>query len=592
MQITLKLKKFHGPDGLEHISTDYRVYADKDKKTLITKELNGQLLIFAVDVFLPVGSTFYVEATRKFNIPNIEYKPELFEFTNNNDAISNMIVTQPVSIDRPIVEVSKEQILSPDGENFTVKSSGYRGYGDGHTHNNWLFYDRNNKLIFRKIESLDKKEIQIPKSLVRDLTGVTFLVQHCSNNIVSQAGKTIILFDKVNFEITSKLNNVPHDTYTLKIAKIEKSKNMRVDRVDIFDPSMTLVKTAKITGDQDMVSIMVPRDVITNNVSLKIEIIGYTERGVVNKIVRELKPMVFKHSDVRDRAYVYDKTVDVFVDDEYIFEFSDVSTDFVNGLNIIPVGDKLNYIKFDYATKKFKLRDQLKNVSLLNNNVDGTYIKYLDSGTMIVDTFNDDGDPVFLIYKHTIYQNNFILLHMVPRTDETKPLGFTNSVIQIARNKLLYAVVGSNQLRELNVETGEIKDVITVGEGTNNTILSMLDGRVLILSNNTHKTSIYRPKSKDLIAGPSIPSGDIVKRALKAIELINGDWLIFSNEDSENKAIYLDNSEHKLLTTDITLDASAGNNILPLSGEVALCRKKLANNVDSLPVRTRIERFK
>lgn len=591
MQVTCKLQKFIEVDGLEHTNTDYRMYSDKGKTTLVKEIIDGPLVHVAIEVFIPVGETYYLEVTRRFNLPYIDYVSELYEYTNNNDEISNMLVSTPVTIDRPIVNVSKKSIVASD-ERFTITTSGYRGVGDGHTHSNWFIFNKSNKLIFRELMSSNKTSIELPKSLVNDATNLTFAVQHCSNNIVSPLGKKRILFDRVNFDVTSKLTNIPLDNYKLIIEKIDPTKNLKVGRVDVYDVNDTLVKTVSIDADKESVVVMIDRETVLSNLKLKVNVTGYTERGRVEYISRTLVPITYSHSDCVDKEYKFSNELSTDYDTDYIMDYKDLSTDIVNGLNVLPENDKLRYFKFDYLTKKLLPRNILNGVTLLNDNNDGLFIKYLDTGVLIVDTIDDDGKPTFLIYQHTIYKDTYVLKHKITRVEETKSLGYTNSIVQLSREELMYGVVGTNIINKINVTTGEVTKVMTVGDGTNNTLINLLDGRIMILSNNTHMSNIYRYNTSTLMDGPSIPAGELVNADLKALRLINGDWLIISNNADVNKGVYYNSGEYTMTPLELEFPKGTGKNLLPLSGEVAICEKLINDSINNLPTRTNIVRYK
>lgn len=591
MQITLKLQKFIEVDGLKHTNTDYRMYSDKGKTTLVKEILDGPLVNVAIDVFVPVGATYYLEATRRFNLPNINYVSELYEYTNNDEEISNMIVKKPIVIERPIVNVNKSDIVDGDGDTFTVTTSSYRGEGDGHTHSNWFVYNKVGKLIHKVLLSPNKTSLDLPRSIGRDVGSLEFIVQHCSNNIVSPAGRKKILFDRVNFEITSKTTNVPIDNYYAKISKVDKTKRLRVNRVNVYDINNNLVKTSEITVDKDILTVMVDRVTIRDNIKLRLEVIGYTAQGKVESISTTITPITYTHSDTVDKSYKFSNTLAEGHDDAYLIPYDDISTDIVNGLNILPVGNKLKYYKYDYSVKKIVPMTELKGVTLINEDNDGIFIKYLDTGVLVVDTVDDDGKPTFLIYQHTIYKDTYVLKHSITRSIETKSLGYTNSVVQISREELMYAVVGTNKINKLNVTTGVITEVMTVGKGTNNTLINMLDGRILIFSNDTHMSQIYRYQTDTLIDGPSLPASELVKSDLKAVRLINGDWLIISNKVGVNKGVYFDSDDYTMTLLDLDFPENKGHSILPLSGEVALCKQLPTDGVNNLPVRTNIVRY-
>lgn len=587
MNFVVKLEPWLEINGLEHISTTYSLYMDRDLTELVEEITDSDKLFLSITTDIPIGFSYYVLATRHFNIPNIDYTSEVFTITNNGEAINNMILSEPVTIEAPNIIITRQTIDDSD-ETFTLRTSSYRGKGDGHTHTHWFVYS-GERLLFIKLKDVDDKtSIDIPKSIVYGLNQVTFKAIHCSNDIESSIGSYDINFNKVNFEVISQLKNIPITDYTIVFKKIHTDQPMRLWKVNLLNNYNEVINVYTITeqvGDTN--SILIPDSMVANNAKLKMEIYCYDESNSITKIVREIMPIESSLENQYIPDYKYLNEVVVLEDLDTIVPKNCVC-DIVSGYSLIPKSGEIGEYHFDTEGQLNKV-STLTGVDLLNGNANETYVNYTN-GYLIIDNYDND-IPTFMVYKHNLATNTYTLLHTLARGDE-RTVAVNNNMVQINLEEFIFNPYGSNQLVKYNFKTNTITELRDIPmEITSSVLVKLEDGRILVIGNKTHLTKIYIIEEDVYIDSVSIVPELFVGKDLKVASLINKDSLIIINNGIDTGVLYFDRSTYILSEIDISIGLS-NNTILPLNGEIALLGRVEEDYSENIPEHTTINLYK
>lgn len=589
MNFVVKLDKWLETNGLVHTSTTFKLYSDKELTNLIDTVTDSDPLFLSLNTDIPIGASYYVVATRHFNVENIDYESEVFTITNNGDAINNMILSKPVIIEQPSVIIDKKTIQD-SVDTFTLKTSTYRGKGDGHTHTHWFVYDATG-LLFVKLRDVDNKtSIEIPKSLIFGKNQIVFKAIHCSNNIESPIGSYTINFNKVNFEITTQLVNIPLTDFTVEFTKIDTSKPMRLIKVNVlnnYNDVLSVYTMSEPVGSINTITI--PENIVTDNNRLLLEIYCYDESNKITKVAREVFPIQNSLENHYILDYTYLEEISSYEDLNIVVPSNSVG-DIVNGLLWLPNGNKVSSYSIDLNTGSLTKVKDLNGVELLNLAGSETYINY-KNGYLIIDNY-DTGTPTFMVYKHNLSTDTFTLLHTLARV-ENKTVAVNNSIVQINLDEFIYSPYDTNKLIKYNFKTNTLTPLKDIPMNITSCVLTKLeDGRILVIGNEDHLTKVYRIEEDDYIDSISIVPDTFIGKDLKSIELVNKDTLIFINNGVDNRMMYFDRSDYGLKPLDTLLTDVNINTVVPMNGITGLLGVIEEDYGNSIPEHTIINLYK
>lgn len=584
MNITVKLTRFPEDNGLVHESTTYRLYGDKELTNLIKEITDSDKLLLSVETDLPKGASIYVVAIRHFNIPNINYESEVFEFVNNVEDVSNMLLREKVVIERPKVYADRSEILDVNTNTFTVTTSRYRGKGDGHTHSHFLVYS-GDKLLEAKLNVSDNKtSYTFDKELIAGKNKLIFKAIHCSNNIESSVGEYVLTFDRLNFEIVSQLDNIPVSNYEVVFKKIDSDKPMNIFKVNVIDKDNNLLKIYNIRENGRVInSIKLEETMFLKDEPIWLEIYCYNEVGSLSKVVRKVTPGKDTYDNHYIPDYKYRNELDSGMDyDSFINggSFGDI----VNGEVFLPVGNRVKKFAFDYDNKELIDGEFLQGVDLLNPGTKGSVIEYTRTGHLFIDTYDTDDKPTFMVYKHNPNLNSYVLKHMITREDEVENTSRNNSLLEITNGVYYYIPDdGNNQIKSYDIINNVLENVATVPVSmTDGCLLKLEDGRVLIITTDGHLTNVYDPVNNEFIDGASVVPDDFLGVNLKTIKLVNRDYLIMTSTGSDReKTMYFDRSNFKLTPLELELDSVDDSTFVQLNGPVAIMKNSIDQGGDS-----------
>ena len=142
MELVINTTKWPDDSPLEHIGTEIIIKDENDIEMFPVETMTGNIWIKEID--MPVGVTYYVTERKIFKLRNVPesdqqltYESVVHTITNNDTEISSMLLSQEVTIEKPMVTLKLKDIET-SGDSITISSSKYRGKGDGHTHTHWI----------------------------------------------------------------------------------------------------------------------------------------------------------------------------------------------------------------------------------------------------------------------------------------------------------------------------------------------------------------------------------------------------------------------------------------------------------------------
>lgn len=568
MELVINTTKWPDDSPLEHIGTEIIIKDENDIEMFPVETMTGNIWIKEID--MPVGVTYYVTERKIFKLRNVPesdqqltYESVVHTITNNDTEISSMLLSQEVTIEKPMVTLKLKDIET-SGDSITISSSKYRGKGDGHTHTHWIIRVDGEIKITSIKDFVNKTNITIDASIIKDFNHeLEICCIHCSNFIESEIGNYKIIKDSLNFKITSNLINVPLNDYNLVISKLDNTKLMNLKTVHIKHGDKIL-KTYTINSDNNIVNLTIPKNILESNTVLIIESYGYDSNSKLNKLVNKLVSYNLGYEDNINKEYVYKKEFK-----NYIFNTIvpyGLVTDTLDGNFLIPVTN-------GFRKRSLNVDTGIVNVSTvpgLNHlgNVTNMLVRVNNDNTILIDCLDAQGKPTFLVYKYTAMDNinSYILENILPREDETDTVAKNNSIEQISNDEFIYNVTGTNKLRKYNKKTNTLTDLKPYKDNTATsvTILKMDDNQLLCIGNSELRNKIYLVKENKYIDGITMEFTGYNYVSLKKIDLINGDKLLVRNVigDNNNKVVYFDISEYKFSEIDYKIKTTTDNIVI------------------------------
>ena len=568
MELVINITKWPENSPLEHIGTEILIKDENDvlmfpKETITTN-------IWVKEIDMPVGVTYYVTERKIFKLKNVPLNKQELTFdsvvhtiTNNDTEISNMLLSENVVIEKPMV-LLKLMDIETAGETITINSSKFRGKGDGHTHTHWII-KADNEIKFKSIkDTVNKTSITINRDLIKDFNNdLEIYCIHCSNFVESEMGGYILTKDSLNFKVTSNLINVPINDYNLTISKINTSKIMNLKNVYIKQGDNTVL-SFDISSDNTNVNLTIPKRLIEPNSTLIIEAYGYDSNSKLDKKIYKLIPYNLGYEDNINKDYVYNKT---FTNKIYnTIVPSGLVTDTLNGEFIIPVSNGFRSRKLD-ATNGIVNVNTIPGLNHLGVITD-MLIRVNNDGTILIDCLDNQNRPTFLVYRYSALNNinSYVLENILTRTDETKTTALNNSIEQISNDEFIYNVTGTNKLKLYNKATNKTKELKSYEDtkATSVTILKMDDNQLLCIGNGELRNKIYLVKENKYIDGIIMVQNGYYLNMIKKIDLINGDKLLIPNITgvNNNKVAYFDITEYKFTELNYVIPTTNNNIVI------------------------------
>lgn len=585
MELVINISKWPEDSPLEHIRTDIII---KDKNDGIIIEQSITSLVYVKEIDIPVGETYYVTEKKVFNVKGVEYGEEddisyesiVHTITNNDEAISNMLLSKPVIIEKPMLLLTNEQITNSE-DTITIRSSSYRGSGDGHTHTHWLIYIDGILKVRSVRDTVNKTNIVIPKEVFADYNSILEIhCTHCSNYIESETEIYTLTKNSLNFKVVSNLINIPISSYNLEISKLKNTLPMQLSKVVVKHSNVILRTFIVGTSDANTININLPIDLIEPTRYLTLELYGYDEDMQLDKKTYVLKPYNLSYEDSLDKNFVYTKTFTTSINEDKLPK--GLVTDLLGKLILVPNDTSMDLFSINGRLNKVNTIPTINHLG----NKENMYIKVNNDNTILIDCLDEDNVPTFLIYSYDTLSDAYILNSTLTRSTETHTVAFNNSIEQISNDEFIYSVKGTNRLVKYNKKTNVTTDlkVIPLEDTTDAVILKMDDNQLLILGNNSYHTAIYNIEDNRYIEGMVINFDGYVGESIKKVDLVNGDKLLIINKPEENldKVLYFDISKYTLEELDFVISRTDNNILFRYDNSMAIATVLVKDFVEHL----------
>lgn len=537
MEIVITLEPWPDDSPVSHDSTKFYI-KDPDKNIVAEDTITGLLYIKEIDI--PIGETYYVVAERQFSlkdleydISNINYLSDEYAVTNNEGEISNMLLSKPVIIEQPVIFFNKKDMIDSN-DYINIKSSSYRGSGDGHTHTHWVLI-ADKEIVFTSLkDNINKTSINIDKSILKNKSKLEIVCIHCSNNIESMIARLNIRFNSLNFVLSSKLTNIPLTNYEITIDKLDNTKKMRLTKVNISHDK-ELLKSYLISTDRDTLNIYIQSSLIESGRYLNIDLYGYDDNATLGKKSYILQPIDISYEDNINKDYVYkNKYTNNIVDNLLPLG---LVTDNIGDNIYVPTYSGFNICNVT-ENGDFTVLKYIPGLSHLGKK-DNLFIKYNNDNTVLIDCLDTNDNPTFMVYQHDIVLDTYIFKHMISRDDEISTMAELNSIEQIDKDNFIYSVNGSNELKIYNKSNNSITNLkpIPLTNVNSSTIIKMDDNNLLVIPNKDHQTFIYNIKKNEYTNAMSIPYQELIGKEIKKIDLVNGDKILITNNNTEDSKL-------------------------------------------------------
>lgn len=536
--ILLTLKPWEEIPGIKHIRTIWEV-ADGESflNILETVESTDMLEAYFSNIFIPVGATYYVRATRVFSNGTRSTLDPIPTTNYGSDKSSILLADDPI-VEIPFVYVNAEDIISNDST-LRVTTSEFRCSADDHAYTHWIVLDGNNNILECKLyDKVNKTSIDINNNYVfKNKSKLHFIAIHGTNTgVESPAGrKTIDLTTDFNFEINSGISWIePLKDFKIVFTPIDKDKPMNIFKVELLDyATESLVITPERSGD----TFIIPWLYLKEGLQYKLLIYAYDKNLIYSKVYKTLKVANTVNTVVRDPSYEYIGKVEESTSYNSRLPNNPIHSEALFDMQVmIPMPDKTVEI---WNSDDISLKDSkgvANGLTVLSSTPTYTLIKPITKSLILVDTPSEAGVPTFMLYSYSNHNSVFTLEATIERPTETTCLGKTNAIVQISSTEYIYLPVGSNMLRKLNIVDNTVSDVREIpSDKTDKAILIRMGGSSILIANlEGYQTQIYDYEKNAFKDGVIFGPTSFVGAELRTMPLINGDTLIVKTKAIEN----------------------------------------------------------
>ncbi len=536
MEIVVNLEPWPIDSPVSHDSTRFIV---KDEAKNEVTDVTTTSLVFVSEMDIPLGSTYYVVAERHFSlkdnsydISNLNYQSEEFIITNNESEISNMLLSKDIIIETPYLYFNKED-MNTVGETVEIRSSRYKGVGDGHTHTHWIL-KANGTIIDKSLsDNVNKISFNINKDKIKNLSSFEVYCVHCSNNIESSIGKIKITLNTLNFELENNIASLVSTGTKFNIKRLDNNIPLGLTKA-LIKHGEEILKIINVNPLlEDDYNFVLSNRTLEIKRDMVLELYGNDVKGELGKKVYKLDMVdnTYNNDSINPNV-VYKKNISsIAFPGKIPVMVSDSFRNFV----FVPNNNMLEiYVVSEDGNLSFNQSIQALSLGVVSN--DNMYIKYTDDNYLIIDAklLSDQGDhPRFIIFKHDVYSDVFSLVNILDRNEELVPVGYNNSIEFIGNGDFLYSIYGSNEIVKVNYITGLMTKVKPIPDVNIDAamLIKLFDNNILVLSNKTHKTYIYNIEEDGYRNAMSIPFAQFINKDLKKVDLANGDKVLITIDD-------------------------------------------------------------
>lgn len=548
---TLELLK-----NLIHTSTIWELATDRGFHNVIyTRTDDVHINFFQYDVTVPVGTSYWVRATRVLNYGAQKVVSLPIEITADDNIRNNIIREYDLFIDTPTIRVKAEDIELE--EKFTIATSKFRSNGDYHTYTHWVLMDGKNEVLWCQL--FDRENLT---SIVVDNTNQPYatknklvlkVIHGSSSGVESKAGHYAINYNHTNFEIVTPLSNVtPFKDLIITFKLIDPEYDIGISAVIVEEDSDSNYKIKKTLYPDENYRVTVPWFYLGYDKTLKVIIECTDKNGNVFNLVKKLTTSEYEATQIINSNKTYKKIVydyiehDEETDDKLYIPNYFYSEPLHNNLIPLPAkGDSIKIYGYELDGVKLKFVKELKGLEVKNDQTkEGMLIKRISNDYVMI-SHNPFVNGMYrheiLVFKYSVATDSYYLAKTLNPADERYGLGYTNGAIQVNNEKLYYIPTDTDKLKRLDLQTystatitEDIPHIINTKPDKKYitpTLTNMPDGRLWILGgygaltatydyfNNTFQESIYWEYTS------------YIGNRLKTVPLHNGDSLIVRTEN-------------------------------------------------------------
>lgn len=585
------ISKWISQENLKQIQTKWYISLTKDfssiSKTVTTEGDNLYILIDNAE--LPLDTYVYIKAQRIFENSDIEYYTDVLETKNIDASYGPMMLAEDIVIDQPYVYINKEQLYG-NNETFEFKTSKFRCKNDFHKYTHYFILDNTGSILYSNMyNKKEKLVIQVPNNpdYVNKNTLIFIAIHGGASGVESKIGKYILTSAKeFNYEITTNLTNVPAlKDLEIKFQKVNRDADLGLIGIELLDYN-TDEKIIDIPINTN--KCIIPWFYLKEGTKYKINILGYDTTYNYSNNVKIIIVEEYSNLIIRNESHVYNNSLAYVELRDTIIPNNIHTESMFNGMILIPNTDKtIDVFKVDNNLNLIKTDNKANGIQLLSTSIKYMLIKTITKGMVLIDTYDNNNVPTFMVYNYNNNSNMFTLIYTKTREDEIIPLGKYNSILQTEPNTFYYIPIGTNKLRKYDIKENTITDLAEIpledlGKGL---LLRSIHNQILIANSQNYETYFYSLDQGTFIKGPAFSPQSFVNRDNRMVSLINGDNLIFKLSLSEygrynkqnalvEKGLkYIRKPPEPIDTTPTSLEVSGVENnyaILNVNGNVVL----------------------
>lgn len=536
--IIVKIRKWKVINDLEHTSTTWEIATDENFENIVETHRESDMLeLLFSTIEVPKDTSYWVRAKRHFNSSGVDYWLNPVKVTNMEESYGNMLMQKDSKIQQPYVYITGKEILSSN-KTITIQASKFHSNVDQHQSTSWFVFDGRDTLLWSSINDKANLESIVAPNLpiYKNKTKLKFVVIYKGiTGVESKAGVlTINNAGKVNYEIESVLNNIrPLEDLVIKFKPILDTQPLGITNLYLTDYSNpdSVVKELVIESDN---KVTLPWYYFKEGSKYNLKIVANVNGVVIiqNKVITVEDSLDF---NVKDPNYEYkneiieSETYDVIVPEGIYVEA------LVGNIILIPSIKHDKVIVHGY-NKEQQILTSTKvfadGISLISDNMEGYMVKPISRTRLLIDQLDENGKPHFMIYDYDPATAKFTLKHNVKRDSETACMGKTGAVVQVSNSEVIYNPIGTNEIKKLNILTGEITnyDDIPLEEITKGILIRCKDNRVFIGNGVDYQAVIFNSTNGDYTTGYSFGPSNFINKTVLTVPMLNGNTLIVCNE--------------------------------------------------------------
>ena len=528
--IWCKLKKWQNISGLSHTSTSWKVCSDIAGTRILKQwDKSNMLDFFFWDVELPPDVIYYVFSKRHFSSNTSNAWSNPMPVMNQSVEYSNILYQDDTEIEAPSIFVNVDEILKEDASNFPFRVSKFRSNNDKHKYTSFLILDQNDNILYsRMLEEENKEGILVPSdykfTIAKQLKFIA--IQGGMSGLESPIGKKYIEIGVAhNFEILTALSNIPaRQDLTVKFSKIDQSRDLGVIQVDLLDYSTdTVVEFLSLSTANE---VKIPWYLLQENNKYRLRITIQDDMVDYRYVYRNLLVENYTNTILRAVGANMNQTLTQYTLNNLSIPDGFHSEALFNKKIIIPKKDIKECGIYSINSDNTISLENVKPLSLGYDNHEGLWVRPLNKDRFLVDGIKN-GKACFLVYSYNTFTEEYALTKSIER-DETQALGKTNNVIQIAPDEFIYIPVGSNVLKKVNINTGNINTLeeIPLENITRAVVVRTDNNRLYIVNGVSYEACMYNIVENTFALGYSYGPNHYINKDTKPIPLINGSTLI------------------------------------------------------------------